>query len=328
MPSCSQPRLGFMPTPTSHVSSAVPPHATPARADFMPSSVLFAALGKLPAGLCLDMTVAGAPASALVHEFAQAGWRGVDLALAGDGPDLEHLLAGTAANQAYWLAVRGSAAPAWRDALVHAGYLFAASDESFHHFVRADQPVLLAQVAERASLAWRSRLQAARGAQALAQREAGQARSALLLAQSNGMAANARATMLQQQVDAIFASTSWRSTKLLRWVSRLRQDPGPALQQLRSVARGALKAVLRILLLRAAARIEHRPALRRRIAALAERHPGLARRVANVMRPGAPLNNAMALALPAAIDPNNFIGPQFKTLLLEQLGRDFPPASR
>lgn len=318
-------------------------------------SALFAALGSLPAGAYVDAAPAGFQASRLASEFVQAGWQGVRLTVAdGGGADIGALLAAAGVSQAHWLAVRGNGAvraletwhggacrplavlvetgplappsepaPAWRTALARNGYLFAVSSDGYDHFVRSDQPALHAQVAEHASLAWRSRVQASRSALLLAQREAEQARSALLVAQAKGTAANARATMLQQQIDAIYASTSWRSTRLLRWSGRLRREPGPALRQLRMHGRTRLLALLRKLALRVAAS----PGLRRHLAALALRHPVLAQRLRDLLRPGTPLSNAMTPALPPAIDPNNVIGPQFKTLLLGELGRHTSPPS-
>ncbi|THC45662.1 hypothetical protein [Massilia sp. Mn16-1_5] len=321
------------------------------------ASALLAVLRTQPAGQYLEVGPAGALASGVTREFDQAGWRGRQLTLADGGAGIDDLLAAAGDARAHWMVVRGDAAmraleswqgracrplvvlvetgplafpsvhaPAWRDTLTRNGYLFAVSDAGFHHFVRSDQPALHARIAEYASLAWREQLQASRRALALAQREAEQARSALLTAQANGMAANARATMLQQQIDAIYASTSWQSTKLLRWSGRLRREPGPALRQLRSVARVRLAALVRKLLARAAARVEASPGLRHRVAVLASRHPVLTRRVKDLLRPGTPLSNAIAQTLPPPIDPNNIIGPQFKTLLLDELGRGQPPS--
>ena len=322
-------------------------------------SALFAALRTLPAGLYVEAAPAGVQASRLAGEFAGAGWRGVALTVAdgASGSDLDVLLADAGVVGAHWMAVRGSAAvralenwqgsacrplavlvetsplalpafpaPAWRETLARNGYLFAISDDGYHHFVRGDQVALLAQVAEQASLAWRTRMQASRSALALAQRETEGARSALLMAQANATAADARATMLQQQIDAIYASSSWKSTKVLRWAARLRREPGPALRQLRTLARARLAGLLGKLLRRAAAKVDANPALRRRVAALAAGRPALARRVQLLLRPDAPPSDTASPALPRAIDPENVVGPHFRTLLLDELGRDQPAA--
>jgi hypothetical protein len=323
-------------------------------------SSLFAALHTLPDRVYVELAPAGAQASRLAREFAQSGWRGLHLTPSDSGADasIDALLASAGLTAAHWMAVRGDApvralgdwegracrplvvlvetgplaspavpAPAWRQALARNGYLFAISDDGYHHFVRTDHAALHAQLAERASLAWSSELQASRNALAQAQREAELARSALLMAQAKGMAADARAAMLQQQIDAIHASTSWRSTKLLRWSARLRHEPGPALRQLREVTRVRLAAALPRLFARLAGKVNGNPRLRGHLAALAARHPALARRVRERLHRATSAPNPMASALAPAIDPNNIIGPQFKTLLLDELGRGVPPAS-
>jgi hypothetical protein len=322
-------------------------------------SALYAALRRHPSGLYVEAAPAGAQASRLACEFAHAGWQGVQLAVTGDGTgaDLEALLAGAGAVQPHWVTVRGKAAiqalenwksdacrpaavlvesgpltppatsaPTWREALARNGYLFAASDSGYDHFVRGDQGGLLAQVAEQASLAWRHRLQASLGALAQAQRDAEQLRSALLMAQSNAMAAQARATMLQQQIDAIHASASWKGTKPLRWAARLRREPGLAWHQLRTMARARLGIALGKVLRRLGAKVDASPVLRRRVAALAASHPLLARRVQVLLRAGMPAPSAMSLASPPAIDPDNVIGLPFRALLIDEIGRGQPPA--
>ncbi len=323
-------------------------------------STLLAALRAQGAGLYVEAAPAGMQASGLAREFAEAGWQGIALTVAesGAGTDIDALLVGAGVMQADWMAVRGGSAvralehwqasacrplallvesgslalpavpaPAWRATLMRNGYLYAIGEDGYHLFIRSDHAALHAQVAERASLAWNSRLQTSRNALALAQREAEQARSALLMAQANGMAASARATMLRQQIDAIHASTSWQSTRLLRWAARLWREPGPALRQLRGVARTRLAALPARLLGRLAQKMTGNAHLRGRIAALAERHPALARRVKALLAGAAPAMDTMTPALPPAIDPNNIVGPQFKTLLLDELGRGLPPAS-
>ena len=291
-------------------------------------SALFAALRTLPAGLYVEVAPAGVQASCLAREFAAAGWKGVALTVAGSGAgnDLDALLAGAGVAGAHWMAVRGQGAvrghgalraleswqgstcrplavlvetgplalpafpaPAWRETLGRNGYLFAASDDGYHYFVRGDQVALLVQVAEHASLAWRTRLQASQAALVRAQREAAQARSALLMA--NAKAASVHTTRLEQQIDAIYASTSWKSTKPLRWAARLRRDPGPALHQLRTAAPALLGKLLR----RATAKA------------------------------GAPLSNTASPAMPGAIDAENVVGPHFRTLLRDELDRHQPP---
>lgn len=321
--------------------------AAPAQRD----SVLFAVLAATP-GLYLEAAAPGAQPSPLARRFAQAGWQGIQLAVDGDhaGTRFDQLLAQAGAAQAGWMAVRGSAAlralerwqagaerpPVllvdagqaglppphfpWREALARAGYRFAASADGYHHFVRADHPALLSRLAEAASLALHVQLQEQQAALAQALRDAGQAHSAMLAAQSDGMAANARATMLQQHIDAILSSTSWKITKPLRWAMRLRHEPGPALRQLRAVARTLLRRVLG----RLAAKVDASPALSRRAGALARRFPALARRIDSLAGPDAAVPGAPMQ--PPAIDPNNVVGPQFKTLLLDELGGNPPPS--
>jgi len=315
-------------------------------------SVLFAVFGFEP-GFYLDAAAPGAQPSRLAREFADAGWRGMQLAVAGDGTQecLGRLLATAGMPGAQWLALRGSAAlralahwqgdgcrppvllvesgqaalPApdadWRAALSAAGYRFVLSADGLHYFVGGDQPALMQRVAEAASLAWQARLQEGRKLLAHSLREAEQARGALRVAQSDGMAASARASMLQQHIDAILASSSWKITKPLRWAMRLRREPGPALQQLRSVARRLAQALLG----RLAARLQASPAPGRRAAALGRRFPVLARRLAALAGPGAA--PGAAHLLPLTVDPDNIVGPQFKSLLLEELDATSPRTS-
>ena len=322
-------------------------HSTAPRAgaDLPPApapSALFSVFGSEP-GFYLEAAAPGAQPSRLAREFADAGWRGMQLAVSGDGTQecLGRLLATADAPGAKWLLVRGSAAlralagwqgdgcrppallvesgqaalPApdagWRAALTGAGYRFVLSADGLHYFVSGDQPALMQQVAEAASLAWQASLQEGRKLLAQALRETEQARGALRVAQSDGLAATVRATMQQQQIDAILASSSWRLTKPLRWAMRLRRAPGPALQQLRSVVRRLPQALLR----RLAARLEGIPALGRCAAWLGQRLPAPA---AAASAPG---------LLPLTVDPDNIVGPQFKSLLLEELDATSPRTS-
>lgn len=336
--------------------AASPHSSTPRAGAGLPPapdrSVLFTVLGADP-GLYLEAAAPGAQPSRLAREFADAGWRGAQLAITGDGSQecLGRLLATADVSGGQWLLVRGSAAlralanwqgdgcrprallvesgqaalPApdagWRAPLAGAGYRFVASADGLHYFVSGDQPVLVQRVAEAASLAWQAQLQAGHKLLAQALRETEQARSALRVAQSDGMAAAARAAMLQQHIDAILASSSWKLTKPLRWAVRLRRDPGPALQQLRGVARRLARGVLR----RLAARLRASPALGARSASLARRFPALAQRLAVLAAPAA-MPGAPDL-LPLTVDPDNIVGPQFKSLLLEELDAISPRTS-
>lgn len=336
-----------MPLAASHHPTA--PRAGAGLPPAPEHSVLFAVLGFEP-GLYLDAAAPSAQPSRLAREFADAGWRGMQLAVAGDGTQecLGRLLATAGTPGAQWLALRGSAAlralahwqgdgcrppvllvesgqaalPApnedWRAALSAAGYRFVLSADGLHYFVGGDQPALMQRVAEAASLAWQARLQEGRKVLAQALRETEQARGALRVAQSDAMAATARASMLQQHIDAILASSSWKITKPLRWAMRLRRDPGPALQQLRSVARRLAQALLR----RVAGRLQASPALGRRAAALGWHFPALARRLAALAAPAAA--PGALHPLPLTVDPDNIVGPQFKSLLLEELDATSP----
>lgn len=335
---------------TSHNQTASPVDAC--LAPTQGHSPLFVAFGSEP-GLYLEAMAPGAQPSFLAREFARAGWRGVQLAVAGDGAQesLGRLLAATGAAEAQWLMVRGNAAlralvnwqgdgcrpwallvesgqsalPApdsgWCAALDGAGYSFVLSADGLHYFVSNDRPALMRRLAEAASVAWQASLQEGRKALAQALRETEKARSAMRVAQSDSMAAGARAAMLQQHIDAILASSSWKITKPLRWAMRLRREPGPALQQLRSVTHRLVRRALRPL----AARLHASPALSRHAATLARRYPALARRLAALAAPDTP--PGLPGLLPFSVDPDNIVGPQFKSLLLEELDATSPRTS-
>jgi hypothetical protein len=206
---------------------------------------------------------------------------------------------------------------------VRNGYVFTAEDEHCACFVRADQPDLQSSLAQLASRGWRARLQASSRAHAQSARAAEQARKAALQAQAQANATQAEVHALQLQLAALYASTSWKSTKPLRWLSRLARQPRTALRQLAAFGANLLRNLVR----RAIARVLGSPRLRRHLAPLALRHPALLRRVKALLRPGTASLQAGEQAGPPAIHPVNMIGPQFKTLLIDELDHGRPPAS-
>ena len=304
------------------------PHA-PALAGILPDIVR-----KLPAGTWTELGTATTTTWQPGAVFEAAGWRAArpgaaaqwltvygnalaDLAGWLDGAERPPLIAVPAAV----FAQEGPAQPAWLQVLARDGYAFGGDDEQYAYFVRADEPGLQSAVAQLASRFWRTRLQTNSHVHAQAARAAEQGRKAALKAQTQIDTARAEVQALQLQLAAVYASTSWQITKPVRWLSRLARQPRSALRQLAGFGVAALRGLLR----RTIAHVLASPWLRRRLAPLALRHPALLRRVKSLLRPSAPVVHAPDA--PPVIHPNNIVGPQFKTLLLNELDRGMLPAS-
>jgi hypothetical protein len=316
------------------------------------TSILFDALRALPAGAWAELGC-GAASASLCAEFGRAGWHVIRLDA--DGNPVASPASCTD-MPAYLMAVHDSALerlavwqpgvcrpllvltrpaspapgslsqPAWQASLARNGYLFAADDDDYAYFVRNDQPDLYATLAQLASKGWQVRLQASRHAHANEARAARQAHQAALQAQAQASAAQFEVQALQHQLAAVYASSSWKSTRPLRWGMRLARQPRSALREAAVLAARLLSKLMRPALSRALGN----PRLRRRLASVERRHPALMRRVKSLLRPSpaAPLSYATAPAEPMAIHPGNTVGPQFKTLLLDEIDRSLPPTSR
>lgn len=321
-------------------------------------SALFAPFHSSTPGIYVEAAPSGTGPSRLSHELVQAGWQGLHLAVVDRGrdTDIDALLAEAHVGQVHLMLVRGHAAiraigtwhgaacrplailvetgpfgaPAaanWRAALARNGYMLAASDDRYYQYIRDDHMALHAQVAEYAGHEWRRQLQEARSTLALARQELEQVRGTLSMVQARELAAKASATVAQQQIAAIYTSSSWKSTKLLRWAGRLRLEPGPTLRELRTLVRTRLLASLRRQVARLGARLESHPRLRRGIAAAEARFPSLAQRLKKMLGPAQSVPAPNAPAMPPSIAPGNITGPQFKTRLLEKIEHGLPPTS-
>jgi pyruvate/2-oxoglutarate dehydrogenase complex dihydrolipoamide acyltransferase (E2) component len=126
---------------------------------------------------------------------------------------------------------------------------------------------------------------------------------------------------LQQQLHAVFASTSWQVTKPVRWLSRLRSSPGTAIPELGTVLvaswSGPPKAMLRRMIRATLAQ----PAVRRVVLRLALRHPKLVARLRTHLHGGATLLPIPVSTVPAPSNPASVLGPRFRMLLIDDCAR-------
>lgn len=111
-----------------------------------------------------------------------------------------------------------------------------------------------------------------------------------------------RIRQLEQELRAVYASTSWRITKPLRWLSRLLRSPSAALAELPRVA----QRVLRRLSSAPVAQVE----VQQQHAHPQQAHPE------TVLPAEAPAYEYAALPV---YNRDNVIGPAFATLLLAEL---------
>jgi len=127
---------------------------------------------------------------------------------------------------------------------------------------------------------------------------------------------------LQNQLQAVFASTSWRVTKPLRWMARLKRSPRSAMRELLVKCTGSGPGTPRALLRRAVRVLLTLPVVGGVARRLIARHPKLAQRLRARLYPDAttlPIPVPVITNVPALSDAANVLGPRFRTLILHDL---------
>jgi len=127
---------------------------------------------------------------------------------------------------------------------------------------------------------------------------------------------------LQNHLQAVFASTSWRVTKPLRWMARLKRSPRSAMRELLVKCTGSGPGTPRALLRRAVRVLLTRPVVGRVARRLIARHPKLAQRLRARLYPDAttlPMPVPVITNVPALSDAANVLGPRFRALILDDL---------
>lgn len=279
---------------------------------------LWRALGQLAAGSYIDAGDTGTGNTSLGRAFQEQGWHGVHRAANGGRVLLDAMFSACAPGPVHWLRVTAND--------LDTGLL--------DSWQRADMRpwIIVVSSASTASAAWHRRLEqkgyglAGRTVDTLFYALHAPAVSGLHLVhlpqpaprQRDDVTTQVQAeriASLQRQLEAAFASTSLRVTKLLRWAIRLRRSPGPAARELvvASLRRG--KALAR----RALRAIVSRPSVRRIARDLDVRFPALARCLRARLHGMAARQPAPVTAVPPAADPAGIIGPRFRALLLDDL---------
>lgn len=260
---------------------------------------------------------------AIGHVFQRAGWLGGHGSA--NGAPIATLLARVGQADIHWMKLHSNALAAgmlddWTDGTARPwvvalagtraipewdlhlrghGYYFAAADAADRYFVRGDRPELAAALADAAWQEWDQRLRDTQQAAYGHQRRAGAAEAAQSAALTHAHNAHVAMGMAHQHIAAIFASTSWRVTKPLRWLARLRRTPQAALRQLGSY--GAAPA------LRVARRLGRSPA------------PDVATHQTSLhVLPDVPVTP------PPPPHPLNLVGPSIQHLLLDAIARQRP----
>lgn len=203
--------------------------------------------------------------------FQRAGWLGSHGSA--NGVPIDTLLARVGAADIHWMKLHSNALAAgmlddWENSTVRPwvvalagtraipewdlhlrahGYYFAAADAAARYFFREDRPELAAALADAAWHEWDQRLHDTQQATYRHQRMEAAAEAARSTALTHAHNAHVAMGMAHQQIAAIFSSTSWRVTKPLRWLARLRRTPQAALRQLGSYgAAPALRVARRL----------------------------------------------------------------------------------
>lgn len=315
--------------------------------------MLWRALGQITAGRYIDAVAGHAAQTSLGRAFREQGWHGVHAAPDGGGKDgaaprvvLDTAFDACAPGPVHWLHLdaidldegvldgwrrsdlrpwivvvsRARTAPsAWQAELSGKGYALAGRSADTLFYVLHEPSTPGVQLAHLPQPPFRSgalqlALQAAEQRLLQAEQQAAQASGHAAAVEREAAVRAEHIASLQQQLHAVFASTSWRVTKPLRWVARLRRAPRAATRELLAwlarkptvLARRSVRAALA------------RPAVRRAALRLAARHPALAKRVRARLQgpaqPPAPVATALAASNPASV-----LGPRFLTLLLDDL---------
>jgi hypothetical protein len=237
--------------------------------------------------------------------------------------------------------------PRWESQVLAKGYQLAAADPVSRYYVCADS-ALVGQhrsvwsgehaASERSSTlpdTPASALELARAERALqelqfklfdAQATIAQAEERAAKAESEALSALAEArqvAVLQRHLSDLYDSTSWRITKPMRWVSRLRRSPRSALGEIGAAAAGFARRIRSTLMHRAINFILARPSLKRVALRTARHFPGLLQRYKTDIKV------VMAAAPPPGhSNHTTVIGPRFRSLILDELQRLESPSQQ
>jgi hypothetical protein len=326
------------------------------------NATLWRVLGHIEHGCYLNIGPADPAGQAFSEALDQRGWKGVhvipdgspahtvtlDSLLAQVDGDTVHCMRvhvdGTGSNPLHdWRgtgrlpravlvhAPEAQAARAgWEAVLATHGYAYAGSEDAGYVYARPASDLMAQLQALEAELE-QSRLLAEESNNRLAEVQARlqQAEERAARLEVEGLAAMAEARQarsLEDRLQAVYASSSWRVTKPMRWLSRVRRSPRAGAGELVRFARAQLvragDGLLRRLLRLAVAN----PPLHRLATRLALRYPALFRRIRARVVPHAP--PAAAPAAPVAPSSHTTVlGPRFKTLILDELAHSADPAS-
>lgn len=283
---------------------------------------LWRALGQLAAGRYID---AGSTSNAaLGRAFQEQGWQGVHRVADGERIVLDALFDACGPGPVHWLHLAASDLDAglldsWQRADLRPWIIVVSSASAvpaaWHRPLEQKGYVLAGRTAD--TLFYALRTPAAAGLQLaylpqVAPRAAPQQRDDV-----TAQVQAERIADLQRQLDTVFASTSWRVTKPLRWAMRLRRSPGPAARELlvaslrkgKALARRTLRATV------------SQPVVRRIARDLDVRFPALARRLRARLHGIAGRQPAPFTVVPPPADPAGVIGPRFRVLLLDDLAQ-------